>query len=433
MVSLDRVACDTLGIGGETASSAASRLNVKNRMNEDGARMAVRSNRKRISDPVITPHTETAADPVAESLPAAAHDTGSQDYGPKESAAPTLDGIPAEASEPLVNAPLSALPQKSGIGRAVFAGAVAGLVGGAFASFAIPAFRGPPPRLPVEEISARLTALEGIKLSTVTDASSQKPLADKLANLETKLTNLEAKATGSASQPSSPDPASSSAAGQEARAGANLATLVSRLEILEKSQGNISAASIAPRIEKMESSLGDVGKRQSNLAGATQLITTDALRRQFERGAPFAQELSAIESVADGSVNLAALKSRAESGLPSSLELLQKFRNISAQLLVIDRPPPSGILETLGAAASSLVKTRAVGEGTGRDPASILSRVEAALAKADAASALDELVKLSEPALGRAGPFMSDLKSRLEVEAAIRALEQNGLQRLRAK
>jgi hypothetical protein len=297
-------------------------------------------------------------------------------------------------------------PQKSSLKSVLAIGLGAGLLGGVLSSFIILASPQVYSHFFASNLSSKIIAVSN-------DQSTQ----ERIAAIETKLAAINATGT------------------DVSKTDMNVSTLLSRVETLEKTpiESARPDANLSSRLEKLEAALNVPVKPQAGQAGTVLMVATDALRRKFERGVAFAPELKAVEGWADPSVNLSALKKYADTGVPNIRVISQRFNEISPLLIREATPPSTGLLERVGQAATGLVKVRSSGETKANDPASIIARVEAALARNEAGSALDDLVKLPELALVRAEPIIANLKARLDIEASILSLEQSGLQNLNSK
>ncbi len=306
-------------------------------------------------------------------------------------------------SEPLVSAPPA---RKTSFSTVLAAGLGAGLFGGVLSSFIVLTTPQIYKHFFAPSLSSRMAAV-----------STDKALHERIIAIEAKLAAINA--TGA----------------DVSKTDMNVSTLLSRVETLEKTPIEPAKpdVNLSSRLERLEVALSASSKPQAGQAGTALIVATDALRRKFERGLAFVPELKAVETWADPSVNLSALKKYADTGVPNIRVISQRFNEITPLLIREATPPSTGLLERVGQAATGLVKVRSSGETKANDPASIIARVEAALARNEVGSALDDLVKLPETALVRAESIIANLKARLDIEASILSLEQNGLQNLNSK
>jgi hypothetical protein len=314
-------------------------------------------------------------------------------------------------TSPAHSSPTHSSPRlRNPVRLALIAGLGAGLFGGVLSSFIVLTT----PQLYNHFFASNL----GVRNAAIsTDKSAQ----DRIAALEAKLAAINA------------------AGADVSKTDMTVSTLLSRVETLEKTPAEPLKpdAALTARMDRLEAALNAPAKPQAGQAGTALMAATDALRRKFERGMSFAPEFKAVESWADPSLNLGSLKRYAGTGLPNMRVISQRFNDMNVQLareaLTTQAAPSTGLLDRVGQAATGLVKVRPNTELNGRDSHSLNARIEASLVKNDAGTALDDLVKLPEPALSRAEPIIATLKARLDVEATLRALEQYGLQNLNLK
>ncbi len=315
----------------------------------------------------------------------------------------TIESFAAE--EP--PAPVSVVkPESSALKLPVLAGLAAGLLGGVLAGVII---------LTTPHLNSYILGVNAP--NRINSSASEKAIAERMAGLEAKLAAINASGA------------------DVSKTDMTVSSLLSRTEALEKTVSEspaINTESVA-RIGRLETSLGTLSKQQTGHNGAALMLAAEALKYKFERGGSFLTELKTVESWVDPAFNLSALRQYAESGLPAVQRISQRFADISPVIVKDASPAPEGLLGRVGQAASGLVKVRPSNEPYAVDVPSIVARVQASLARNDIGPALDDLAKLEEPALSKAEPVIKDLKARLDVEAAIRALEQNALQSLNLK
>ncbi len=288
----------------------------------------------------------------------------------------------------------------------VMVGLASGVLGGVLAALAV---------LTTPYLNSYLLGLNAP--SRQSSILSEKTTAERMASLEAKLAAINASGA------------------DVSKTDMTVSSLLSRTEALEKtlSESPTFNSDSATRLSRLETSFNTYLKQQSGYSGTALIAATDALKRKFARGSGFLPELRAIESWVDPNFNLNALKQHADAGLPTVQRISQRFAEIGPDIIKDSSPPADGLLGRVGQAASGLVKVRPSTEPYAIDASSVVSRVQASLARNEIGPALDDLAKLGEPALSKAGPVIKDLKARLDVEAAIRALEQSALQSLDLK
>ena len=98
-----------------------------------------------------------------------------------------------------------------------------------------------------------------------------------------------------------------------------------------------------------------------------------------------------------------------------------------------DAARSGGFLDKLEANASKLVRIRKVGEADGSDPAAVLARIEAHLARNDIAAADKELAALPEKIRSPAEPWRRKVAARQAALDASRKLAADSAAALAAK
>jgi hypothetical protein len=148
-------------------------------------------------------------------------------------------------------------------------------------------------------------------------------------------------------------------------------------------------------------------------AGAPIYVVTMGLAQAAQQGRSFTGEIAALEALGIAAPRLAALKTYASTGLPSTQKLTQDFAPVMRQITEATTPTAGGITGW----AQSLVKVRA--------PAgNALARAETALSNNDIGAALSLLNGLPEPQKIIAAPFIASLSARLAATDALAALQQ---------
>jgi hypothetical protein len=332
------------------------------------------------------------------------------------------------------------------------------------------------PSLEVKTLGARIDAVEGgqasFAKSTALDAidkrlakleSAQvKPEAVAAALAEARAARDEAakalaqanaadQGIGKAAPPAPaavPDPRIAEIATDEAAQGA-------RIDKLEAALGDRTGkmeAALGGRIDKLETTLGDrVGKIEAALAApktesrvpptevapksdpAAQAIAALALEQRLRAGEPFAAEWAALSRLGADSAALATLKPYSDTGAPTAAALAASFAKIAPSLVAADNPDTGdGVMDRMLDHMRKLVRVRAVGEVAGDDPAALVSQIEAALARGQAASALGIYARLPEPARKAGADWAKTADARVAADAAAQSLRESAIERLAA-
>ena len=226
-----------------------------------------------------------------------------------------------------------------------------------------------------------------------------------------------------------------------------------RLTLAEQDLGEIET--LDTRLTALEQATSNAETRATGNAALA--LAVNQLQSALADQRPFAIELAALKDVAAGDPAAArqvqaatdALASRAESGLPTLVELRARFPEVAREAVAAARAEAAtaAVAEaTPGAAAgeaapgwldsamlklSELVSVRPVGEDVeGDDAAARVARAEALLAKSDLAGAVAELDGLTGKALEAASPWLADARARLDAQVAIDTLQSLAVARL---
>src|SRR5277367_3631576 len=245
-----------------------------------------------------------------------------------------------------------------------------------------------------------------------------------------------------------PDPRIAEIAAEEAAQGAR----IDKLEVaLGDRTGKIEAA-LGGRIDKLETTLGGrIDKLETTLAApktetrvpptevapksdpAAQAIAALALEQRLRAGEPFAAEWAALSRLGADGAALATLKPYSDTGAPTAAALAASFAKIAPSLVAADNPDTGdGVMDRMLDHMRKLVRVRAVGEVAGDDPAALVSQIEAALARGQAASALGIYARLPEPARKAGADWAKTADARVAADAAAQSLRENAIGRLAA-
>jgi hypothetical protein len=305
----------------------------------------------------------------------------------------------------------------------------------------------------LDAIDKRLAKLESaqVKPEAVAAALAEARAARDEAAKALAQANAADQGTGKAAPPAPaavPDPRIAEIATDEAAQGA-------RIDKLEAALGDRTGkmeAALGGRIDKLETTLGDrVGKIEAALAApktesrvpptevapksdpAAQAIAALALEQRLRAGEPFAAEWAALSRLGADSAALATLKPYSDTGAPTAAALAASFAKIAPSLVAADNPDTGdGVMDRMLDHMRKLVRVRAVGEVAGDDPAALVSQIEAALARGQAASALGIYARLPEPARKAGADWAKTADARVAADAAARSLRENAIGRLAA-
>ena len=333
--------------------------------------------------------------------------------------------------------PPSAVPTYAAVAGAVI-GAV--LVGGGVLWFA---------GLPKEnasagQLSTRLSAIE-----TQVRELAQRPQPQADNRPAEALSQRIAKLEEAASRPPPTPAPDTRLTGRIASLENSLAAFNRRLETTQATAQENPAAQaaidgLAKRIDALEQSTKSaqarVEERITQNSGADavarQALAAVVLRDAVSRGAPFAPELNALKSLGADAQAVARLEPFAASGIPAAPSLAQELSALLPSMKAAsdtDAARSGGFLDKLEANASKLVRIRRVGEADGSEPAAILARIEAHLARNDIAAADKELAALPEKIRSPAEPWRRKVAARQAAMDASRKLAADSAAALAAK
>lgn len=261
------------------------------------------------------------------------------------------------------------------------------------------------------ELKRRVTALETESQSTQADA----------AGLRADLTKLE---KAHASPPV--------AAGN---APPDLAPLEARVAALEQKFGGLDTklGGLAGKFDEQKSQVRATEDRaiQSNAAREDNVaiaILAAGLLRKVEAGAPFAAELSALGNRGIDKAKLVALEPAATSGVPTAAALSKQFSGLSDAILASEPAPrESGFFGHLMQGAEKLVRIEKIGDTSGHDLASQVTRIQASLDAGSIDAAYQEWTALPAAAKAKSQAFGEAAKRRIDAIAAAQAIDADAM------
>jgi hypothetical protein len=371
----------------------------------------------------------------------------------------------AEASVPL-GAPVEAPRRGTGFGALLAASLLGGIIGAGAMMVAEP-WWGPlasrsDARPPTTEqraapapspdtlgpLERRIAALEAESKLAVERLRAAQALAERSAQQAEAALNRSLPAT-------TPAPAPDNAA--DAAAVNDLAARLSALEtqareraqatsaLQESVQAGTNAAqtnasavqALERRLAEQDQRLGAVtrqlSERSPDAASApSRVVIAQRVADALREGAPLGQLLALLRRLQVKPDNLQPLEPFAQRGAPTPAALGQEFKPLGRRIIAETRPAPSDWNDRLWSVLGKVVTVRAVSEPRGTDPASLVARIETALANnavIDAAAAWDAL----PDAARRVAPEWGEkLKQRAAAEAAAQRISTEAVSALEA-
>ncbi len=378
---------------------------------------------------------------------------------------------PATAPEGATQ-PRPAKPSRAG-SRGVLAGALAGLVVSALAIGAFYSLLAP--GADVEERANRLAEFEAQaqRENAALDAEAKRDTAAVLI-LDKRVSALEASAGTSgvpeidkrvaaleaaAAENGPKAVAAAQAAQQAAQADAQLATQVkdlradtdaargeipglaarvAKLETEAPKANDADLSALAARLDKIEAALA-APKSETRVAAekpaaadnaASIAIIAEAVVDKLAAGAPFGNEIAALQRLGVDPAALAALQPVA-GGARTGSALAASFGAVAPRVLAAAAPAESGgVLDRLIAHIRGLVRVHDLSESASDDPEAIVSRIEADCRRGDIAGALAAFDKLPASARQAAGDWLIQARARQAAEAALQSIREAAIGRL---
>lgn len=299
---------------------------------------------------------------------------------------------------------------------------------------------------PPADLSPRLDQLAGAvdQLKQAADAGraeldtlSARPVVDpaRLDALESSLNDLASRVDGLdkaiTSTRSSLEDAVAKARdtldGQVSEVRKSLSDDVATLrDATQKAAGSVD--DLAGRVKSIEDRL-DAGPKGGEIAALS--LATTTLASRVESGAPFAADLAVVEKTAPDLAEVAALKPFADRGV-ATLDALAASFPVDAILSARPVDRSAGVVDRLLSGAKSVVNYRETGSNAADPAARATEAILAALKSGDAAGAQAAAKDLPGWARAAAADWLDRLDRRVAADAAVKALTDKLLARLKA-
>ena len=182
------------------------------------------------------------------------------------------------------------------------------------------------------------------------------------------------------------------------------------------------------KIAELEGKLSAVAKtqteQQTDRKAAALAVSFYNLRRAANEGRPYAAELRSVAQMSPVPLDLGALDSRREQGIPSVEQLSAEFNTAAnAALDAENQPTDQSTASELWSKAKSFIRVRRKGDVPGDTTSAILARVEHRVNAGDLAGAIREAVQLKGPAAEAFSPWLEKLKARRAADEALARVE----------
>lgn len=396
--------------------------------------------------------TDTAKDPAtpaAQGGPAEqdTQDTRLADHG-AEPTAPQFVGpvdsemLRDEPTMPAASAPSSSLPPPPAPRRGVplLAGMVLGAAVAAGAGYGVQRYIEPQPVFDPSVLESRLTAAEAetqglrAEVARLSDIAATPPVPDNavldrlaavearalpdLAPLVSRIDQLEAMLANLANLPS-----------ETGVSPAALAALQAEVAALKSQDADVpaeieaAATAVEARLTEAEARAGELAAQATQIAAtASRAAALGQISAALDSGLPFG---AALAQLGEGEVP-AALSAHADTGLPTIATLRDAFPDAARAALEQALRASTGDTWTdrVTTFLRNQTRARSLTPREGNDPDAILSRAEAAIARADLPAAMTELAALPTDSQTALADWTALAQQRLDAQAALAGLLQ---------
>ncbi len=223
-----------------------------------------------------------------------------------------------------------------------------------------------------------------------------------------------------------------------------LAALIQRLISLESSTKQLPGyaddlKNLKGQVEKASQSLvenkgavEDIRKQLANLSStdnfAARAVAAAALKNDIDQGASFADSLATLRRLAPDDAPLADLEAYAQSGVPTTSQLLSEFTTLADSILEELEPEGDDTLSSrLIAGVKKFVKVKPTAPIEGDTPRALVSQIIGALAKGDLKQASDRWALLPENGRTLSAQWHTKLQSRMAANDLITKAVQSYL------
>ena len=288
-------------------------------------------------------------------------------------------------------------------------------------------------------LQAQIAALEQA-IGDLRAAGSSEAPDQALREIQTRLSELEQMATEVAATDGSPanDARLSQLAAEiealkssGAQSSATEESIASLRQEMEQLGARLDAAPDEARVAAVEADLSEARRQAETAAALGPAVAADALAAAVESGRPFKTELDALVVLGADETAIAALRPYSQSGLATLAALQAGFENAIASLsLTAPIPEGTGTMDRLLQSARGLVEVRPAQPTEGADPAAIVTRIRAALAAGDVATALSEWRTLPDPLKTQTADWVAAAEARAAADDLVARLRADALARL---
>ncbi|SFK05647.1 COG4223 family protein [Methylocapsa palsarum] len=211
----------------------------------------------------------------------------------------------------------------------------------------------------------------------------------------------------------------------------NFAPLEKRLDAIEQKVGALEAQLAAPKANVRAQEPRENAPRESVKAepqGHSVAVVAGSLLGKVQRGAPFAADLSALETLGVGAGALAPLRPHAATGVASERTLTEQFSPLVSPILASEPPREhESFIDELTRSASKLVHIHRDDVAGGDDLQGLVDKIESALAQRDIEDAYALWTKFPDAAKAKSQGWGEAARARIDALAAARAIQDDAV------
>lgn len=270
----------------------------------------------------------------------------------------------------------------------------------------------------------QIEALQSIITALETRVATSEEAVQDAASAERRVAAMEAGVAAIGSQQTTQGTQLGTVQAQlgamSARADATKDTLAAQSDRLSSLASTDDAtevrlAAVEARVDRPEAARrAALGIALASLAGAA------------NAGQPFASELAAVDQLAPGAEQVAALEEAASTGVADASSLLRSFQPAARDALRADAAGSAdGVWQRFTGNAMSLITVRQTGAVEGDGLEARLGRTEAALSGGDVSAAVAEAATIEGPAAEAIAPWLEEAQARAHVNGLITAMRKS--------
>ncbi|WP_439496202.1 uroporphyrinogen-III synthase [Bosea sp. (in: a-proteobacteria)] len=261
----------------------------------------------------------------------------------------------------------------------------------------------------IAELRSRIEALQGATAALPTRAA-----------LET----LDRKASAASE--------AAAAAGTQARAATAKLAEISNTPGPAAVDNSQAIAGLTQRLGSVEALAKTAAAPNPQAFAAARIVLAERIQGALKSGQPFPTDVAALAKGGGAAEQLDALNAVATTGAATQEALLTQFRRHRTMFVREMTPDTAGWQDRLLGLASRIVTIRPVGETGANDPATLVIRLENALARDEIGAAAGLWAQLPEPARRASADFGTALQKRAAAEAAIARIAREAVTALGA-